>query len=396
MVTMTTKKEYIQTVRRRYKKTKMRKEKSEIIDEVVLNLRKDRKHVIKILNGKYYKEKRRQHKTRPEIYPYKLNVPLKMVWEAGGKKCSKNLKPQIAELIKKLEQFDEIKVSEEDRKLLSKMSTFTIDRFLNYIRPKNKGKGISGTKRSPLLQTFIPIRTSFEDIDEPGHVEQDCVLHCGTTTAGTYAETLNTLDIHTHWNEQTAFLKKTKKKVIGAFHMERKRFPFSILSTDFDNGFEFVNWAMYEYCKKEKIDFTRSRSYHKNDQAHIEGKNNESVRKVIGYDRIEDQEIVDLVNSIYHNEYRLLNNFFYATQKLKTKKRVNGKIRKKYEEAKTPYRRVMESKKIDKKTKLMLAQQYHKLNPAELQRNLFIKTRKLKEMIRVSKIDLATTPKKKP
>lgn len=396
MVKMATKKEYITTVRKRYKEAESRREKTLIINEVVANLNKDRKHIIKILNGKYYRKKKRRHKTRPEIYPYKLNVPLKIIWEAGGKKCSKNLKPQIPELIKKLEQFDEIIVSEGDKELLCKMSTFTIDRFLNYIRPKNNPKGISGTKKSPLLKTLIPIRTSFYDIKEPGHVEQDCVLHCGSSVAGTYAETLNTLDIDTHWNEQTAFLKKTHRKVIGAFDGHRKRFPFNIKSTDFDNGFEFINWGMFGYCEREKIDFTRSRSYRKNDQAHIEGKNNESIRKVIGYDRIESQEIVTLVNSIYHGEYRLLNNFFYATQKLKTKKRIEGKIRKKYEEAKTPYKRVMESKKVNKRTKLMLAQQYYKLNPAELQRNLFIKNRKLKEMIRVSKIDLATTSKKKP
>lgn len=394
MVNMATKQEYIDTVRLRYIKTQTRKERIIIINEVCANLSKDRKHVIKILNGKYYRKKRRRHITRPETYPYKLNVPLKKIWEVAGKPCSKNLKPQIKELIKKLEQFDEINLYGDDKKLLCKMSTFTIDRLLLLARRKFKGKGISGTKRSPLLKTLIPIRTTFDDIDEPGHVEQDCVLHCGETLAGMYAETLNTLDIETHWNEQTAFLKKTKKKVIAAFHEQRKRFPFRIKSTDFDNGFEFVNWGMYNYCKREGIDFTRSRSYRKNDQAHIEGKNYESIRKVIGYDRIEETHIVDLMNDIYQNEYRLLNNFFYATQKLKTKERINGKIKKKYETAKTPYLRVMESKKIDKNTKLMLAQQYYKLNPAKLQRNLFIKLEALEKMIWVSKTNLATTPRK--
>jgi hypothetical protein len=391
MVSMIAKKEYIDTVRRRYKNTRSKHEKSSIINEVCANLGTSRKHVIKIVNGKFYRKKRRKHVTRPVIYHYHLHVPLRKIWEVLGMPCSKKLKPQIPELIKKLEQFDEIQLYDEDKKLLCKMSTDTIDKLLNLTRKKLRGKGISGTKRSPLLKTLIPIRTTFDDVNEPGHVEQDCVLHCGESTAGTFAETLNTLDIETHWNEQTAFLKKTKTKVIGAFHEQRKRFPFPIKSIDFDNGFEFVNWAMYDYCKKEKIDFTRSRSYRKNDQAHIEGKNNESIRKVIGYYRIEEQEIVDLVNDIYQNEYRLLNNFFYPTMKLESKVRKKGKIIKKYGEAKTPYQRVIESMKVNIKVKMKLMQEYQKLNPAELQRNLTIKLKALRKKVSVSKINLAST-----
>lgn len=390
---MATKKEYIQTVRLRYQKTNSRNEKTLIINEVQSNLKKDRKHVIKILNGKYYKKKRKISRRRPEIYTFDLKKPLEKIWEVGGKPCSKNLKPQIPKLIKKLKQFDEIQLYPKQEKLLCSMSTFVMDKFLRTKRNLIKGKAISGTKKSPLLKTLIPIRTTFEEVDEPGHVEQDCVLHCGNSVAGTFAETLNTLDIETHWNEQTAFLKKTHRKVIGAFHEQRKRFPFDIKSTDFDNGYEFVNWSMHKYCKREKIDFTRSRPYRKNDQAHVEGKNYQSIRKVIGYDRIEDQDIVDLVNDIYSNEYRLLNNFFYATQKLEEKIKVKeGKYRKRYGVAKTPYERVLESKKIDLKIKAKLIKEYNQLNPAELQRNLHIKIKRLKKMLSVSKTNLATTP----
>ncbi len=391
---MSTKKEYIQTVRERYKKAKSRKEKSSIISEVVANLKRERKYVIKVLNGRYYRKRRRVTK-RPEVYTYKLSKSLKQIWIVGGQRCSKNLKPQIPELIKKLKQFDEIVLYGNDEELLCKMGTSTIDRLLNLVKKKSKLRGLSGTKRSPLLKTLIPIRTSFDDIHEAGHVEQDCVLHCGDSVSGSYAETLNTLDIHTHWNEQTAFLKKTKKKVIAAFHEQRKRFPFPIKSTDFDNGFEFVNWSMHGYCKRENIDFTRSRSYRKNDQAHIEGKNYESIRQVIGYDRIEEQPIVDLINEIYSNEFRLLNNFFYAIRKLESKQKDSGKITKKYGEAQTPYKRVLSDPTVSLKVKSELINQYKTLNPAELNRNLSIKLAKLNKMISVSQINQASTPLQK-
>ena len=229
---------------------------------------------------------------------------------------------------------------------------------------------------------------------EPGHLEQDCVLHCGTSVAGVFAETLNTLDIDSHWNEQSAFLRKTNLKIIGAFDQQIKRFPFKIKSDDFDNGKEFVNWAFKKYCERNNIEFTRSRSYKKNDQAHIEERNCHRIREYVGYDRLETQEQVDLLNDIYENEFRFLNNFFFTTRKLISKKRVAKKIVKKYGEAKTPYRRILDSKKVGINVKMKLIQQYQKLNPAELQRNLIIKLRALKSKITVSKTNLATTLEK--
>ena len=169
METMATKKEYINTVRARYAQTKNKTEQSKIIDEVVCNLGKTRKHVIKILNGKFYYQKRRRHVTRPEKYPYRLHIPLARIWEVAGKPCSKNLKPNIGELVRKLEQFNEIKIQKEDKELLCQMSSFTIDKLLKSGKHKTPGKGICGTKKSPLLKSLIPIRTNFDDVNGPGH-----------------------------------------------------------------------------------------------------------------------------------------------------------------------------------------------------------------------------------
>jgi len=274
------------------------------------------------------------------------------------------------------------------------MSTFVIDSFLREARIRFKGKGLSGTKKSPLLKSLIPIRTNFDEINSPGHIEMDCLLHCGTSVAGRYAETLNMLDIHTHWNELIAFVNKTDVKVIGSFHIARKYFPFSIKSIDFDNGSEFINKRLVGYCQREDIKFTRSRPYRKNDQAYVEGKNFQSIRKLIGYDRIESEEITAMLNDIYRNEHRLLTNFFYTTMKLKTKKRIGGKVTKKYYEAKTPYQRLLESKLINNEKKNELRELYKKLNPAQLQRDLKLKMNKIKELISVTKINLATPMKK--
>ena len=390
---MATRKEYLNTIRKRYLEAKNRKEKSVIINEVVNNLQVHRKHAIRTVNHPI-KTKRLFNKTRPEVYTYDLKRPLIQIWEVAGYPCSKRLRPQIPELLRKLKQFDEIKLYERQEYLLCRMSTYIIDNFLREARKKTKGKGLSGTKRSPLLKSLIPIRTNFDEIDSPGHIEMDCLLHCGTSVAGRYAETLNMLDIHTHWNELIAFVNKTDVKIIGSLHVARKYFPFDIKSIDFDNGVEFINKKLIGYCQRENIEFTRSRPYRKNDQAYVEGKNFQSIRKLIGYDRIESEEITDILNDIYRNEHRLLTNFFYTTLKLKIKRRVGSKIVKKYYKAKTPYHRLLDSKLITKGKKDELRNIYKGLNPAQLQRDLKLKMDRIEELISVTKINLATPMKK--
>lgn len=383
------KREYLLTVHLRYKSTASKHEKSAIIDEVVLNLQIARKSAIRALN-----RRRTQYIHKPvgkkEVYGYDLITPLKLLWQTGGCPCSKRLETQLGDLIDKLKEFQEITLYENQEVLLRKMKHTTIDRLLEGERDiSRKEYGLSGTKKSPLLKTLIPVRISFsqEEYQEPGHTEMDCVLHCGNNLFGIYAETLNVLDIATHWNEKKIFLKKTKGKIVGSFHVMRKtQFPFLILSVDFDNGFEFVNWVMKGYCDREGIAFSRSRSNHKNDQAHIEGKNYHSIRKVTGYDRIDDGEIVALIDDMYQNEHRLLTNLFYTTMKLKEKRKEGGKITKIYEPAQTPYQRVIQSDKIPQDVKEKLKQQYQSLNPAALQRSLQAKLQHIQTLMNTKKI----------
>jgi len=376
------KREYLIVVRLHYSQCQNKKEKSILISEVVTNLGIVRKSAIRLL-GKKTLIRRKSLRSRKIIYGFDLIKPLKEIWKASGHPCSKRLKPQISEMIKKLKEFNEIRLYKNQEELLKKMSTFTIDRLLEAEKDISKKEyGLSGTKRSPLLKTLIPIRTFFnkEETKEPGHTEMDCVLHCGESLSGQYAETLNVLDIYSHWNEKKIFLKKTKAKIVGAFHdMRIKHFPFPIRSIDFDNGFEFVNWILKGYCNRSNISYTRSRSYHKNDQAHIEGKNYQSVRKVTGYERISDPKLVEMINDIYQNEHRLLTNFFYTTLKLKEKKRIGSKVTKAYEEARTPYQRLLETDKISKEIKDKLIKKYKRLNPAQLQRSLIRKLEKIKK-----------------
>lgn len=196
-MTTPTKREYIAQLRQRYHQLKTRQEKSAIITEAVANLGVWRKSAIRLLNRKQLVN-RKPIPGRAEMYGYDLIKPLTEIWMVAGKPCSKRLKPQMEELITRLKVFNEIRFYGSQEKLLCAMSTFTIDRLLEGERLTEKVYGLSGTKRSPLLKTLIPIRTNFDDVHEPGHIEMDCVLHCGDSLTGSYGETLNLLDIHTH------------------------------------------------------------------------------------------------------------------------------------------------------------------------------------------------------
>lgn len=386
-MTMAAKREYIKVMRKRYTACKTRQEKSVVIKEVTEVLKVHRKSTIRILNGKQRRGKRLC--VHPYQYGLDLIAPLKVMWEILGRPCSKRLQPEIPVLLKQLKKYGEIKLYENQEKQLVKMSNWTINQLLTPEREKLKGEGLSGTKRSPLLKTLIPIRTGWEDVKTAGHLEIDCVLHCGESLSGAYAETVNMLDIYSHWNEKRMIVNKTQGKVVGAIHEARSQFPFMIQSIDFDNGKEFVNWNLHGYCTREAIAFTRSRSYHKNDQAHIEGKNYQSVRRVVGYGRITDERLVEIFNDMYENEHRLLTNFFYPTMKLKKKKREGSKVYKSYEIAKTPYQRVIESETISQEIKDTLTVQYEQLNPMKLYTSLQRKLVKIKKYNKPSSVTIS-------
>jgi hypothetical protein len=149
----------------------------------------------------------------------------------------------------------------------------------------------------------------------------------------------------------------------------RQRLPFPLLGIDSDNGGEFINDILYRYCLKEQITFTRSRPYRKNDQAHVEQKNWSVVRNLIGYDRFETEEELILLHAIYE-DLRLYVNFFQPVLKLIGKEQVDGKTIKRYDQATTPFRRVLASQLVSIEVKANLTALYFQLNPVTLRNRI--------------------------
>lgn len=228
-----------------------------------------------------------------------------------------------------------------------------------------------------MLKKAIPVRTYTPwDEDRPGFLEIDLVAHCGETAEGQFVNTLTCVDVSTGWTECLAVRQRNQQTVFEAIQAMRARLPFPLLGIDSDNGSEFINDLLYRYCLTEKITFTRSRPYKKNDQAHVEQKNWSVVRHLVGYDRFDSDAEHTLLQSIYDN-LRFYFNFFQPVLKLTSKEQVDKKLIKRYDTAATPYQRVLNSMDISFETKARLTNLYVQLNPVQLRNRIDQKVAKL-------------------
>jgi hypothetical protein len=375
MMSLNSKRELVEVVRPRYLKAR-KGEKQKILDEFTSATGYHRKHAIRVLKNQFPKSQKRKRTGYQAIYRGEVVQALEQIWEIYGRICSKRLQPFLPEGIRVLERCQEIELSEETKALLLKISSASIDRCLRAVRIKSP-HGLSTTKPGSLLKNLIPVRTFTEwDAERPGFLEIDLVAHCGNTTEGQYLNTLTCTDLATGWTDVTAVLHRSQEAVSEAIQQMRPRLPFPLLGLDSDNGSEFINDLLYRYCLSEKITFTRSRPYQKNDQAHVEQKNWSVVRHTVGYDRWETPQELALLERIY-DDLRLYINFFQPSFKLIAKERLGNKTFKRYDPAKTPYQRVLDRTDISLEAKARLMSLYVQLNPVELRRRIDQNTAKL-------------------
>lgn len=366
----------MQTLRERYF-AGSKKEKTEILDEYCRNTEEDRKHAIKKFN---YKVKiKEQRKKRKEKYGGYVKTALVEIWKIFDKPCGQRLQTSIRDELDRLIQLEEIRCSEDTRNKLMEMSSATIDRKLRHEKEVLRLNLKHATKKKDMvLLNKVPVKTSVDlDREIVGNIQLDCVEHCGESASGQYANTLTSVDIFSGWWEGEAFLGKGQERTLIGIDMARKRFSCQWKEIHPDNGMNLLNWHVFEYAEKEGLAYSRSRPYMKNDNCFAEQKNSTHVRKQTGYLRYDTQEEIDILNDLYRNELRLYKNFFQPVMKLKEKVRVKGKIHKKYDKPKTPYRRLMESDMISTKTKEEMMKVYESLNPAELKREIDLKIQKL-------------------
>ena len=274
-------KEYTVLFVKRYKRADYN-QKKKILDEYCKVTGYHRKHAIRKLNHfRLFVKKKKQKRGRKSKYNQKpIITVLKKIWLTAHLPCSKILKSLLPFWLPHyIKHYGHVEQYILDA--LETISPATIDRIFKPIRPKFKKKGYCGTKPGSLLRNQIPIKTSQWEETIPGHIESDTVHHCGNNVAGQYVLTVNYDDIATGWTEQRAIWGKGELGVLQQTADVENSLPFKILGFDSDNGGEFINNHLYKYFtqrSKKPVQFTRSRAYKKNDNAHIEQKNWTHVR----------------------------------------------------------------------------------------------------------------------
>jgi hypothetical protein len=355
--------EYVQALRNRYFRAS-REEKGKMLDEFTQVTGLHRKAAIRLINrpGQPGAGKRRGH---PAMYQDVLQ-PLIAIWEASDRLCSKRLQPFLPEMIRVLRQHGEQQLDASKEAQLCRMSPSTIDRLLRPRRQVGGRRSLSTTRPGNLLKNSIPIRT-FTDWQEnkPGFMEIDLVAHCGESTEGFYLNTLCAVDVASGWTECLPVWGKGQERVGGAVHKIRQRLPFPLLGLDSDNGSEFINQHLFTYCHQQRITFTRSRAYKKNDSCHVEQKNGNVVRRLVGYDRYTSKAAYQCLERLYYSA-RLYMNFFQPTMKLVSKTRHGAKVNKVYDTARTPYQRLLRLGVLSESRRAEMVAIYQGLNPVRL------------------------------
>ncbi len=365
---MPSREQYLARVREEYNKASKRG-KTRLLNEARKRTRLSRKVLIRKLA---HPPKPEPGKRGPRKATYGADVVSAMVelWKIFDYPCGQRLAPAIEQEMEKLRQANEIKCSDAVAAKLMQVSPKTIDRLLG------REKRVLGLRQNrnpsshPLLYQKIPVKVAADwDTEQIGNLQVDYVLHSGRSQRGEFLHTISAVDIATGWWEAAAILRRTQENTRDGLDSIRKRLPFRVLEIHPDNDTGMINDLIWRYCKRARIKMSRSRPYKKNDNAWVEQKNWTHVRKVVGYRRMDNAAELELLHGLYE-KLCLYKNYFQPTMKLKEKIREGGKIRRKYDEPRTPYQRMMESAQIQASAKKKLKQQYESMNVAQLNREI--------------------------
>jgi len=334
------KNEYLGRIKDRYRHA-VRRGKARILDEFCEVCGHHRKHAIRLLRGDGRRVKKKPGR-KGRYGPAEIRV-LEEIWLNADRPCSGRLVGMILLWLPFYEKRNGYLEEEVKEKLLDAKAR-TLDRVLGPARRKHGSRGLSGTRPGSYLKNSIPIKISHADVDAPGFIQSDTVAHCGGSLEGDFAWSLTFTDIFSGWTENGATWNKGEHGVHELLKRIEDRLPFAVKGFHSDNGGEFINHHLHSYYRdrEEPVAMTRGRAGRKNDNPHVEQKNYTHVRLLLGYQRIEDPDLVQSINELY-DATGLFNNFFCTNRKLIFKERRGSRYYKKYDQAATPCQRLLDS-----------------------------------------------------
>jgi hypothetical protein len=364
---MATRRELKDAVGERYRTAKG-SERRQILNEFVKVTGYHRKHALCVLSRQPAPQRRR---ARERLYDEAVHQALTVLWEAADRICGKRLKVLIPVLIDAMQRHGHLKLDAVVRTRLLSVSAATIDRLLC---PQREAAGRARRRRwgaGSAIRQSVPVRT-FADWGDPppGYCECDMVEHCGgVKEGGNFVHTLTLTDIHSGWTECAALAIREQSLVVEGISAIAQRLPFTLRGLDTDNDSAFMSETLQGYCEQHRIEWTRSRAYHKNDQAWVEQKNGAVVRRLAGYGRLSGLAAAGALQRLYESA-RLYVNFFQPSFKLASKQRSGAQVQKRYHPPLTPYQRLLASDAVNEQLKHRLREQFAALDPVALLRTI--------------------------
>jgi hypothetical protein len=365
---MSARRQYLEELGREYAR-KTESERGGLLDEAEKRSGLNRKYLIRILNHPVSPSRHKKRKRRVE-YGSAAATALIAMWDIFEQPCGQRMTTVLVSEVDRLRRLGEVVCSDKVAAQLKKMSASTIDRLLRREKRARHFKRNRNPNVQRLIYRKVPVKVAADwDTSVMGNIQVDFVAHCGRSTGGDYIHTISCVDIASHWWEGRAIAVRSQHAAKEGRSEMRPKFPFRVLELHPDNDSALVNDLLWDWTQQEGIRLSRSRPYKKNDNAWVEQKNWAHVRKVVGYRRFDTTGELRVLNEIYA-VLRLYKNFCLPTIRLKRKTRNEGKIQREYEKPVTPYQRVMESDRVERKAKQELQRIYEELNPAMLCRQL--------------------------
>jgi len=369
-MTIDERRKYLKLMAPRYQQAK-RKERSQLLSEMEQVTKLHRKHVIRLLSGQSL-ERQKRKTPRSRSYGPEVERVVLQVWESLDYICAERLTPSLLAIARHLASFGVLTLTAEVESQLATISCATVQRMLRKNRSRNRRLPRKGPQRANQVTKGVPMERIPWDTKEPGHFETDLVHHGGASAAGEYGYTLQLIDVATGWSERVMLLGRGQQAMERAFKQVLERLPFAVKELHPDNGTEFFNAHLVRFWKEQVsgVTLSRSRPYQKNDNRHVEQKNDTLVRQYFGEVRLDTAEQIAAGNALYERMW-LYYNLFQPVMHLCEKVVQGDKVRRKWDQAQTPYQRLVVSGVLSHEQQQRLQTLYEQTNPLQLRHEIY-------------------------
>ena len=370
-MTVDERRKYLKLVARRYAKAG-RRERSELLTEMAAVTGLHRKSLLRLIHGPTLDRAPKKPRVRRRRYGAAVADVVRVVWESLDYVCAERLTPALLRTAQQLTQWQEVVLTPDLVAQLETISRATVQRLLQRFQQDTPKLPRRRPQPPNRLLRDVPMERLCWETAIPGSFEADLVHHCGPVGAGEYVHTLQLVDVATGWSERVAVLGRSQAAMVAGFQRVQARLPFPITHLHPDNGSEFFNDHLIRYFGEEMagLRLSRSRPYRKNDNRFVEQKNATLVRAYTGYDRLDSRWQCTAMNDLY-DQLWVYYNLFQPVLHLVGKEVVHGRLRRRWDQAQTPYQRLLASGVLSPRQEARLSALYAQTNPRQLRREIY-------------------------